>query len=72
YLQPNVAGSDSALTNFTGHPAVVLPNGCSSAGIPTSAMTFIGQLDGEPTVLAVAKAYQDATHFHQQHPPLSQ
>ncbi len=72
YLQPDVDGSDSALTNFTGHPAVVLPNGCSSAGIPTSAMIFVGQLDGEATVLAVAKAYQDATHFHQQHPPLKE
>jgi Asp-tRNA(Asn)/Glu-tRNA(Gln) amidotransferase A subunit family amidase len=71
YLQPDVDGSDMAITNFTGHPAVVLPNGLSSAGIPTSAMIFIGQLDGEAQVLAVAKAYQDATEFHQQHPPLA-
>ncbi|CAN5540693.1 amidase [soil metagenome] len=70
YLQPDVDGSDIALTNFTGHPAVVLPNGLSSTGIPTSAMILIGQLDGEAQVLAVAKAYQDATDFHQQHPPL--
>ncbi len=72
YLQPDVDGSDSALTNFTGHPAVVLPNGLSAAGIPTSAMTFVGQLDGEATVLAVAKAYQDATDFHQPHPRLEE
>ena len=71
YLQPNIWGSDQAITNFTGHPAVVLPNGFSAAGIPISSMIFIGQLYGEAQALAVAKAYQDATPFHQAHPLLA-
>ncbi|MDQ7036388.1 MAG: amidase [Anaerolineae bacterium] len=57
------------LTNFTGHPAVVLPNGFTDKRTPTS-ITFIGGLYKEAETLAVAKAYQDATDFHQQYPPL--
>ncbi len=71
YLQPDIWGSDLALTNFTGHPAVVLPNGFSEQDIPNSAMILIGQLYGEAQVLAVAKAYQDATDFHRKQPPLA-
>ncbi|MFN8486488.1 MAG: amidase [Caldilineaceae bacterium] len=70
YLQPNLDGSDISITNYTGHPAVVLPNGFSEAGIPISSMIFIGQLYGEATALAVAKAYQDVTTFHRRQPPL--
>ncbi|OUC05321.1 amidase, partial [Litorilinea aerophila] len=57
------------LTNLTGHPAVVVPNGFRPNGLPTS-ITFTGRLYDEATVLAVAKAYQDATDFHLQRPPL--
>lgn len=70
YLQPNLDGSDLSITNYTGHPAVVLPNGFSEAGIPISSMIFIGQLYDEATALAVAKAYQDATDFHRRQPSL--
>ena len=31
-------------------------------------ITFMGRLFGEATLLAVAKAYQDATDFHTRHP----
>jgi Asp-tRNA(Asn)/Glu-tRNA(Gln) amidotransferase A subunit family amidase len=58
------------LTNLTGHPAVVLPNGFrSSDGTPTS-ITFNGRLYRETEMLAVAHAYQQATGFHLQRPPL--
>lgn len=70
YLQPNIWGSDQAITNFTGHPAVVAPNGFSDDGIPTSSMIFIGQLDGEAQVLSLAKAYQDATGFQRRAPSM--
>jgi Asp-tRNA(Asn)/Glu-tRNA(Gln) amidotransferase A subunit family amidase len=33
-------------------------------------LTFLGQLYGEAKMLALAKAYQDATGFHLQHPKL--
>jgi Asp-tRNA(Asn)/Glu-tRNA(Gln) amidotransferase A subunit family amidase len=55
------------LTNLTGHPAVVVPNGFARGGKPTG-ITFIGNLYGEGKLLALAKAYQDATEFHSRHP----
>ena len=55
------------LSNLTGHPCVVLPDGFSRDGTPTS-ICFIGKLFGEAELLAVAKAYQDATEFHRKHP----
>ena len=69
YLSPSFGGSNLLLTNLTGHPCVVLPNGFDEKGSPTS-VTFMGRLFGERTLLAVAKAYQDATEFHLKHPPL--
>jgi len=73
------------ITNLTGHPAVILPNGLrgedapkprvrengevegGGPGTPLS-LTFLGQLYGEARMLAMAKAYQDATGFHLKHP----
>jgi Asp-tRNA(Asn)/Glu-tRNA(Gln) amidotransferase A subunit family amidase len=75
------------VTNLTGHPALILPNGlrgddapkpASSAeiednvggpGTPVS-LTFIGRLYGEAKLLALARAYQEATGFHLSRPPL--
>ena len=67
YLSPTYGGSNLLLTNLTGHPAVVLPNGFRSDGTPTS-ITFMGTLFGDAKALALAKAYQDATGFHLRHP----
>ena len=67
YVAPSLEGDNLLLTNLTGHPCVVLPNGVSKAGTPTS-ITFIGRLFDEATLLAVAKAFQDATDFHLRHP----
>jgi len=69
YLSPSFGGSNLLLTNLTGHPCVVLPNGFDEKGCPTS-VTFMGRLFGEAALLAVAKAYEDATDFHLKHPPL--
>ncbi|MBZ0301809.1 MAG: amidase [Anaerolineae bacterium] len=69
FVVPSFGGNALTLTNLTGHPAVVLPHGFTERGTPTS-ITFIGGLYQEADVLAVAKAYQDATEFHTQHPPL--
>lgn len=69
YLAPWDAGENVLLTNLTGHPSVVVPNGFSQWGTPT-AITFVGKLFGEAELLAVAKAFQDATDFHHRHPPL--
>ena len=69
YVAPSFVGDNLLLTNLTGHPAVVLPNGFSEAGTPTS-ITFIGRMYDEATLLAAAKVYQDATDFHERHPPM--
>jgi Asp-tRNA(Asn)/Glu-tRNA(Gln) amidotransferase A subunit family amidase len=78
------------VTNLTGNPALILPNGFrgddapaprkndkgeidgdyGGPGTPVS-LTFIGQLYGEGRLLAFARAYQQATDFHLQHPKLS-
>jgi Asp-tRNA(Asn)/Glu-tRNA(Gln) amidotransferase A subunit family amidase len=47
---------------------VVLPNGFNEKGRPTS-ISFIGGLYGDGKVLAVAKAYQEATSWHKNYPP---
>ena len=67
WVSPSFGGSNLLLTNLTGHPAVVLPNGFRGNGTPTS-ITFNGRLFGEAEILAVARAYQEATGFHLRHP----
>lgn len=66
YIAPSWAGRNLSVTNYTGHPCVVVPNGFRN-GRPTS-ISFIGNLFQEANVLAVAKYYQDKTDWHQKHP----
>lgn len=70
YLSPAFGGTNLTLTNLTGHPCIVLPNGFRPEGRPTS-ITFMGKLFGEAKLLQVAKVYQKATDFHQKHPKLT-
>jgi Asp-tRNA(Asn)/Glu-tRNA(Gln) amidotransferase A subunit family amidase len=67
YVAPTNEGDSEILTNLSGHPCVVLPNGFSKEGTPTS-ITFIGRLFDEGRLIAFAKSYQDATDFHNKHP----
>jgi Asp-tRNA(Asn)/Glu-tRNA(Gln) amidotransferase A subunit family amidase len=68
FVSPSYGGSTLLLTNLTGHPQVVLPNGFrTSDGTPTS-ITFTGRLFGESEILAAAAAYQEATDFHRRRP----
>lgn len=69
FVAPTFGGSSLLLTNLTGHPAVVVPNGFRENDTPTS-ITFTGNLYEDGIVLAVAGAYQDATTFHLRHPEL--
>jgi Asp-tRNA(Asn)/Glu-tRNA(Gln) amidotransferase A subunit family amidase len=66
-----VGGNDLSITNLTGHPTVCLPNGFAKfgGGETPRAITFTGKLFGESTLLAVAKAYQEATGHHLKRPP---
>lgn len=67
YVAPTNEGDSNLLTNLTGQPCVVLPNGFSDNGTPTS-ITFIGKLFDEERLIAFAKLYQDSTDFHKKHP----
>jgi Asp-tRNA(Asn)/Glu-tRNA(Gln) amidotransferase A subunit family amidase len=69
FVTPSFGGGVVGLTNLTGHPVVVLPDGFREDGTPVS-ISFVGKLFGEAEALAVAKAYQDATGFHLRRPPL--
>jgi Asp-tRNA(Asn)/Glu-tRNA(Gln) amidotransferase A subunit family amidase len=69
YAAPSFGGDNLLLTNLTGHPCVVLPNGFDEKGRPAS-ITFVGGLYDEGLLLAVAKAYQEASGHHDKHPPL--
>lgn len=67
-----VGGDDLVLTNFTGHPTVVVPDGerpGSASGQPAT-ITFTGSLFGETKLLALAVAYQQASGAHLKRPPL--
>ncbi|MEM1056326.1 MAG: amidase [Bacteroidota bacterium] len=82
-VAPSFAGSQLALTNVTGHPSVVVPNGffpLGDADASTSApddgrrqphsLTFIGRLYADHVPLRAATAYQRATAFHTMRPPI--
>jgi Asp-tRNA(Asn)/Glu-tRNA(Gln) amidotransferase A subunit family amidase len=69
YVAPSFGGDNLLMTNLTGHPAVVLPNGFRADGTPSS-ITFTGDLFGETALVNLARSYQKATDFHLQHPTL--
>jgi len=58
------------LANLACYPAVSVPNGFLESGSP-AAITFYARPFGEAELLAVAKAYQDASGFHLKHPALA-
>ena len=72
-ITPTGVGSQLVATNLTGHPAVILPSGFRDTSdtdktqVPVS-ITFLAGLYQEARLLAVAKAWQDATDFHLKHP----
>jgi Asp-tRNA(Asn)/Glu-tRNA(Gln) amidotransferase A subunit family amidase len=65
---PTWVGNQAATTNLTGHPAISMPTGFNKENTPTS-ITLVGKLYDEATILAIAKAYQDATQWNKMHPP---
>jgi Asp-tRNA(Asn)/Glu-tRNA(Gln) amidotransferase A subunit family amidase len=63
------AGRHFNMANIAGYPAISVPHGFLDSGSPT-ALTFYGQPFKETEILALAKAYQDASGFHLKHPNL--
>jgi len=67
FVTPSFAANLLQITNLTGHPALVLPNGFDTNGGPVS-LSFIGRLFGESDLLTVGEGYQAATDFHLRRP----
>jgi aspartyl-tRNA(Asn)/glutamyl-tRNA(Gln) amidotransferase subunit A len=55
--------------NFTGLPALSVPCGFTSAGLPVG-LQLIGPRWQERKLLSIAQAYEQATPWHEQHPSL--
>jgi aspartyl-tRNA(Asn)/glutamyl-tRNA(Gln) amidotransferase subunit A len=70
---PGPAGPEAPATipagNLVGVPALCVPNGFGAKGVPTS-LQFIGRAFSEPTLLAIADRYQQATDWHRKRPAL--
>ena len=66
YLNPSWGGTSLTITNYTGHPCMVIPNGFIK-GKPTS-ITITGNLYQESQVISLAHFIQTKTAFHKQHP----
>ena len=65
-------GLDLQITNLTGHPTAVVPSGFRERDgreMPGS-VTFTGRLFDETTLVAVARAYQQAKGDNLRRPPL--
>lgn len=56
--------------NFTGHPAISLPCGFTSHGLPIG-MQLIAPHWSEARLLAIAAAYEAATEWHRRRPTLA-
>ena len=55
------------ITNLTGHPCVVLPNGSYAAKNPGS-ITLIGNHFDEASILELARFIQELTPYEDEHP----
>jgi aspartyl-tRNA(Asn)/glutamyl-tRNA(Gln) amidotransferase subunit A len=67
-LHGNVSDVLGAIGNGVGLPAISVPNGFTPQGLPTG-IQFMGRAYADNTVLAIARAYQSLTDWHQRHPP---
>lgn len=55
--------------NLAGLPSINVPNGLGEHGLPTG-LALMGRPWGEAQLTQIAKAFQDRTHFHLEHPTL--
>ncbi len=66
YIHPSWGNRSLGITNLTGHPCVVIPNGFKNER-PTS-ISITGQLFGEAALLSFAKYVQDLSGWHLEQP----
>jgi len=68
-IAPSFGGTQLLMTNLTGHPCVVLPNG-SYAGENPGTITLLGNHFDEASILMFARYLQELTPFDEEYPPL--
>lgn len=68
-ITPTYGGRQLAITNLTGHPALVMPTGFNQRKLPTS-ITLVGKLYDEATLLQVGHLLQQATSWDDVHPEM--
>jgi Asp-tRNA(Asn)/Glu-tRNA(Gln) amidotransferase A subunit family amidase len=66
-ITPSFAGSQLAITNLTGHPALCMPTGFNRQGLPTS-ISLLGNLYDEANILSVGRMLQLNTGWDDVHP----
>jgi aspartyl-tRNA(Asn)/glutamyl-tRNA(Gln) amidotransferase subunit A len=62
------ANDAMALGNLAGLPAIFLPCGLSTEGMPVG-IQFVGPPRSDSTLLAIGQAFQEATDWHRSQPP---
>ncbi|MBT3605623.1 MAG: hypothetical protein HN521_21380 [Candidatus Latescibacteria bacterium] len=67
-LIPRGGRSSLTVSNLTGHPVAIVPCGFAN-GMPRG-LSFMGNLYDEAKIMAVARAYEQATAWHTMHPTL--
>lgn len=69
-VTPTGGAGQLVITNLTGNPALIQPNGFrASDGTPTS-ITFLGRICGEEKLCVLGRAYQEKAGFYLKHPDL--
>lgn len=68
-VAPSFDGDQLLMTNLTGHPCVVLPNGSYANENPGS-LTLLGNHFDEATILAFAQYLQSITSYEEEHPEM--
>ncbi len=56
-VSPTFGGSQLLITNLTGHPCLVAPNGFNDKGSPTS-ISFLGKLYGEASLISLVHVFR--------------
>ena len=68
-VTPSFAGQQLQITNFTGHPALCLPNGFAENGSPTS-ITLLANLFDEEKLIMLGRLIQESTDWQAKRPPI--
>jgi Asp-tRNA(Asn)/Glu-tRNA(Gln) amidotransferase A subunit family amidase len=66
---PSFGGNQLLMTNLTGHPCLVVPNGFNAEGSPTS-ISFLGKLFREGELVLLGRAFQEATDWDEKKPEM--